>query len=160
VNAASFSVELLFTNSSQDALDFLVESVDSLPAATYSIVAVGAEADRWYRLVAGAFPDSLAAEAFLTGLRQRGRLATGAGATARTPFALLLDSASSDALARLRVEAYRGRGIPAYALRDSAQVWRVYAGAFPTETDAQLLQQQLTSQNIQSALVMRAGSTP
>lgn len=159
-NEAAFSVELLFTNSSQDALEYIAWSADSLPAATYSLVASGAEGDRWYRLVAGAFPDSGAAAAFVATLRQRGRVATGAGTIARTPFALLLDSASSDALAQLRVVAYRGRGIPAYALRDSAPVWRVYAGAFATEFDAQLLKQQLDSQNIQSALVTRAGSTP
>ncbi len=159
-NEASYSVELVFTNSNQDALEYLRQSSDSLPAATFSTVAVGAETDQWYRLLAGAFPDSATAQAFLLTLRQRGRLATGAGAIARTPFALVLDSASSDALAQLRVTAFRGRGIPAYALRDSAQVWRVYAGAFPTESDALLLKQQLDSQNIQSALVMRAGSTP
>lgn len=157
---AAYSVELLFTNSSQDALEYLLQSADSLPAATFSTVAVGAEAEPWYRLMAGAFPDSVAADAYLAELRRRGRLATGAGAIARTPFALLLDSASSEAVARVRVEAYRGRGIPAYVLRDAAQVWRVYAGAFPTEIEAQLHKQQLDSQNIQSALVMRAGSTP
>lgn len=157
---AIYSVELLFTNSSQDALDYLLLSADSLPAATFSTVAVGAEAEPWYRLISGAFPDSLAADAYLAELRRRGRLATGAGAIARTPFALLLDSASSEAVARVRVAAYRGRGVPAYVLRDSAQVWRVYAGAFATEIEAQLHKQQLDSQNIQSALVTRAGSTP
>lgn len=157
---ASYSVELLFTNSSQDALDYLLQSADSLPAATFSTVAVGAEAEPWYRLMTGAFPDSLAADAFLAELRQRGRLATGAGAIARTPFALLLDSATSEAVARVRVAAYREQGIPAYVLRDAAQVWRVYAGAFPTELEAQLHKRQLDSQNIQSALVVRAGSTP
>ena len=60
----------------------------------------------------------------------------------------------------MRVAAYRGRGIPAYLLRDSSLVWHVYAGAFSTEGDARLLKQQLDSLNIQSALVMRAGSTP
>ena len=159
-NEASYSVELLFTNSNQDAVTYLAQSDDSLPAATFSTVSLGADSDRWFRLVAGAFPDSVSAENFLALLRQRGRLTTGAGAIARTPFALLLDSASSDAIARVRVSAYRGRGIPAYLLRDSTNVWRVYAGAFPAESDAQLLKQQLDSLNIHSALVIRAGSTP
>lgn len=159
-DAAVYSVELVFTNSSQDALDYLFRLGDSLPAATFATIAVGAEAEPWYRLTAGAFPDSAAADAFLEQLRQRGHVATGAGAIARTPFALLLDSAVSDAVARVRVAAYRGRGIPAYVLRDPARVWRVYAGAFSTETEAQLLKRQLDSDNIQSALVRRAGSTP
>jgi len=157
---AAFSVELLFTNSSEDAVEYLAPAADTLPAATFSIVSIGPESDTWYRLIAGAFADSASADRYLTQLRAQGRLAPGAGTIARTPFALLLDSASSDALAQLRVSAYRGRGIPAYVLRDAAMVWRVYAGAFPSEGDAELLKRYLDSLNIQSALVMRAGSTP
>jgi hypothetical protein len=157
---AAFSVELLFTNSGEDAVSYLAPAADTLPAATFSIVSIGPESDAWYRLIAGAFPDSATADRYLTQLREQGRLATGAGTIARTPFALLLDSASSDALAQVRVAAYRGRGIPAYVLRDAAMVWRVYAGAFPAEGDSELLKRHLDSLNIQSALVMRAGSTP
>lgn len=157
---AAYSVELLFTNSNEDALRYLSPTEDSLPAATFSIVSRGPDSDHWYRLVAGAFPDSAAATAYLGRLRGAGRLPTGGGAIARTPFALLLDSASSDAIAQVRVSAYRGRGIPAYVLLDSTQMWRVYAGAFPTQDDATLLKQQLDSLNIQSVLVTRAGSTP
>jgi hypothetical protein len=108
--------------------------------------------------VSGAFRDSSAAEGFLATLRARGIVATGAGSVARTPFALLLDSASSNATSSMRVTAYRGRGIPAYALRDSLGVWRVYAGAFPSEADAALLKRQLDSLNIESILVTRVGS--
>lgn len=157
---AAYSVELLFTNSNEDALRYLSPSADSLPAATFSIVSRGPDSDHWYRLVAGAFPDSASAAAYLGRLRGGGRLPTGEGTIARTPFALLLDSASSDAIAQVRVSAYRGRGIPAYVLLDSTQMWRVYAGAFPTQDDARLLKQQLDSLNIQSVLVTRAGSTP
>lgn len=157
---AAFSVELLFTNSSEDAVAYLAPVADTLPAATFSIVTMGDSSDAWYRLIAGAFPDSGSAERYLRQLREEGRLATGAGTIARTPFALLLDSASSDVLAQVRVAAYRGRGIPAYVLRDAAMVWRVYAGAFPSEGDAQPLKQYLDGLNIQSALVTRAGSTP
>jgi len=159
-NEASFSVELLFTNSDQDALEYLGQSSDSLPAATFAPVVAGVDPSPWYRLVAGAFPDSSTADTFLQVLRQSGRVSVGGGAVARTPFALLLDSASSDALAQVRVSAYRGRGIPAYVLRDSVSTWRVYAGAFPTEPDAQWLKLTLDSLNIQSVLVTRTGSTP
>lgn len=158
-NEASYSVQLLFTNSNQDALDYLLQSSDSLPGATFSTQSEGADTDRWYRLLAGAFPDSTSADRFLQVLRARGAVTTGAGSVARTPFALLLDSASSYAMASLRVSAYRGRGIPAYVLRDSVGVWRVYAGAFAAEADAQLLQQQFDSLNIQSVLTTRTGST-
>ena len=158
-NEASYSVELLFLNSNQDALDYLLRSTDSLPGATFSTQSLGADTDRWYRLMAGAFPDSMSADRFLQTLRARGAVTSGAGSVARTPFALLLDSASSYAMASLRISAYRGRGIPAYVLRDSVGVWRVYAGAFAAEADAQLLKQQFDSLNIQSVLTTRTGST-
>ena len=158
-NEASYSVELLFLNSNQDALDYLLRSTDSLPGATFSTQSLGADTDRSYRLMAGAFPDSMSADRFLQTLRARGAVTTGAGSVARTPFALLLDSASSYAMASLRISAYRGRGIPAYVLRDSVGVWRVYAGAFAAEADAQLLKQQFDSLNIQSVLTTRTGST-
>jgi len=158
-NEASYSVELLFLNSNQDALDYLLRSTDSLPGATFSTQSLGADTDRWYRLMAGAFPDSMSADRFLQTLRARGDLTPRAGSVARTPFALLLDSASSYAMASLRISAYRGRGIPAYVLRDPVGVWRVYAGAFAAEADAQLLKQQFDSLNIQSVLTTRTGST-
>lgn len=158
-NEASYSVELLFLNSNQDALDYLLRSTDSLPGATFSTQSLGADTDRSYRLMAGAFPDSMSADRFLQTLRARGAVTSGAGSVARTPFALLLDSASSYAMASLRISAYRGRGIPAYVLRDSVGVWRVYAGAFAAEADAQLLKQQFDSLNIQSVLTTRTGST-
>lgn len=157
---AGFSVELVFTNSTEDALAYLAQYTDSLPAVTFAIHSISNDADRWYRILAGAFSDSSAASDYLRRLQRSGRLATGAGAVVRTPFALVLDSAASDALAQLRVSAFRGRQIPAYALRDSSNTWRIYAGAFATELDAALLQIQLDSLNIQSALVTRAGSTP
>jgi hypothetical protein len=157
---AAYGVELPpFTNSERDALDRLARYADSLPAATFSTTQTGSDSVRWYRIVSGAFPDSASAGAFLASLRDRGVVSTGAGSVTRTPFALLLDSASSDALSNLRVSAYRGRGIPAYALRDSLGVWRVYAGAFSAEVDAAFLKRQLDSLNIQSILVIRVGSS-
>ncbi len=39
---AAYSVELLFTNSNEDALRYLAPTADSLPAATFSIVSRGA----------------------------------------------------------------------------------------------------------------------
>ncbi|MFN8667856.1 MAG: hypothetical protein U0164_11835 [Gemmatimonadaceae bacterium] len=158
-NEATFSVELLFTSSNRDALDFVAQHGDSLPATTFSRVAVASDSTPWFRLVSGAFGDSASATAYLASLRDNGLVPTGAGSVGRTPFALLLDSATTDAMAQLRVSAFRGRGIPAYSLRASAQAWHVYAGAFSTEGDAQPLKLQLDSLNIQSALVMRAGST-
>lgn len=168
---ADYGVQLLFTNSFADANRYLRRTAPFLPAVTYAPVpmaprgapaadALSARVDSatWYRLVAGAFPDSSAAEGFLRALRASGRLRTGAGSVVHAPFALLVDSAQSDTVARVRLSAYRSRGVPAYALRDSAGTVRIYAGAFATERDGDRLRLRLDSLNIQSVLARRTGS--
>jgi hypothetical protein len=154
---AAWSVEFLFTNSESDAIARSTSVSDSFPAATLSAPVVGADSTTWHRLVSGAFSDSLSAENFLASLRSRGVLATG-GVVLYTPFAFLLDSALDNTIASVRVSAYRGRGIPAYALRDTAGVWRIYAGAFAAAADGALLKKRLDSLNIQSTLLVRVGS--
>lgn len=168
---AGYGVQLLFTNSFANANRYLQRTAPFLPALTYAPVpmaprgapaadSLSARADSatWYRLVAGAFPDSAAAEGFLQALRASGRLRTGAGSVVHAPFALLVDSAQSDTVARVRLSAYRSRGVPAYALRDSAGTVRIYAGAFATERDGHRLRLRLDSLNIQSVLARRTGS--
>lgn len=155
---AGFAVQLLFLNSIQDAHDILSRATDSLPAATFAIVRPAADSVNWYRFVVGAFPDSDAAESFLDSARARGLVEAGAGTVVHTPFALLLDSAQSETVAAVRRAAYQGRGIPAYALRDTAGTWRIYAGAFTSAEDGALLKRQLDSLNIQSVLATRTGS--
>jgi hypothetical protein len=155
---AAWSVELLFSNSEVDALARAAGLADSVPATTFSAPVVGADSTTWQRLVGGAFSDSLSAENFLASLRTRGHVAPDGGVVLYTPFAFLLDSAQDGTLAAVRVTAYRGRGIPAYALRDSVGWWRVYAGAFGSLGDASHLRQRLDSLNIQSTLLTRVGS--
>jgi hypothetical protein len=155
---AAWSVEFLFTNSEADAMARAASVADSLPAATFSAPVIGADSAAWHRLVSGAFPDSLSAERFLALLRARGALTSG-GVVLYTPFAFLVDSVLDGSLLPVKIGAYRGRGIPAYALRDSVGVWRIYAGAFATATDGALLKRRLDSLNIQSTLAVRVGST-
>ena len=155
---ADFAVQLLFLNSAQDANDILARATDSLPAATFAIVRPASDSVNWYRFVVGAFPDSDAAESFLDSARTRGLVGAGAGTVVHAPYALLLDSAQSEAVAAVRRAAYQGRGIPAYSLRDSTGSWRIYAGAFTSADDGALLKRQLDSLNIQSVLAKRTGS--
>ena len=156
---AAWSAELRYLNSRADAVALVAALRDSFPAVTLADVASGADSLPWYRVVLGAFSDSVSAENFLAPLRSRGMLPASGGAVSYTPYALLVDSASSSAMARLRVTGYLGRGLPAYALHDSL-VWRIYVGAFTETAGASRLRLELDSLNIQSALVVRAGSTP
>ena len=156
---AAWSTEIRFLNSRTDAEAAVTALLDSFPAATFAEIHPAADSASWYRVLLGAFSDSLSAESFLASLRTRGTVPAGGGSVTHVPFALLVDSASDNAMARLRVSGYQGRGLPAYALRDSATTWHIYVGAFPEAADANRLKTQLDSLNIQSALVVRAGST-
>ena len=156
---AAWSAELRYLNSRLDAQALVQAFVDSFPAATFAAVQTAADSTPWYRVLLGAFSDSLSAESFLVALRTRGTVPLAGGSVSHTPYAFLVDSASSPDMARLRITLYQGRGLPAYALRDTASVWHVYVGAFGTSAEAGPLQRELDSLNIQSALVVRAGST-
>lgn len=156
---AAWSTELLFTNSETDALTRAQGLADSLPATTFSDMQSTADSATWYRVMGGAFSDSISAENFLALLRSRGTIPAAGGTVIHTPYALLVDSAQENALARIRVSAYYGRGLPAYTLRDSSGWWRVYVGAFSQGADAERQRARLDSLNIQSTLVVRVGST-
>lgn len=156
---AAWSAELLFTNSSQDALARSQEFSESLPAATYSDLPTDSDSAAWYRVITGAFPDSISAENFLVLLRNRGVIPETGGGVVHTPFALVVDSTLEPEGAKGRVSAYQARGLPAYALRDAQGWWRIYVGAYSQGAEAQRQQQRLDSLNIQSTLVVRVGST-
>lgn len=156
---AAWSAELRFINSRIDAAALVSSLSDSMPGPTFAPVRMAGEGSVWYRVLSGAFSDSLSAENFLAALRTRGVVPADGGAVTHTPFALLVDSASDNAMARVKIAGYQGRQLPAYALRDSTDRWRIYVGAFTEGRDADPLRLVLDSLNIQSTLVVRVGST-
>lgn len=155
---AGYAVQFLYLNSAQEANTILAQNKDSLPAATITMLRPATDSVPWYGFIVGAFPDSASAQSFLSLARTRGLLPPSAGRVVHTPFALLVDSAQSESMAAVRRSAYQGRGIPAYTLRDSSGMWRIYAGAFASESDGASLKRQLDSLNIQSVMVTRTGS--
>ncbi|MBK8248835.1 MAG: hypothetical protein IPK85_15745 [Gemmatimonadetes bacterium] len=156
---AAWVAELRFLNSRSDAQALVTTLGDSLPGATFAPVKMPGDSATWYHVVLGAFSDSVSAENFLAALRTRGVVPSAGGGVTHTPFALLVDSALDNAMARVKVAGYHGRQLPAYALRDSAAVWRIYVGAFAAGADAASFKHDLDSLNIQSTLVVRVGST-
>lgn len=156
---AAWSAELLFTNSPDDALARAQQLGESLPAATYSDLPTDSASATWYRVITGAFPDSISAENFLALLRNRGTIPETGGGVVHTPFALVVDSTLDQNAAKVRVSAFFVRGLPAYALRDAGGWWRIYVGAFSQGAEARRQKQRLDSLNIQSTLVVRVGST-
>ncbi len=156
---AAWSTELLFTNSESDALSRSREFAGMMPATTYSATAGSSDSATWYRVTGGAFPDSISAENFLVVLRGRGVIGPTAGTVIHAPYALVVDSTREASMSQLRVLAYNGRGLPAYALRDSTGWWRIYIGAFSEGPAAVRQQRFLDSLDIQSTLSVRVGST-
>lgn len=154
-----WTVELLFTNAEADAAQRVALLGDSLPATTYVLVP-GTDSTMWFRVLSGAFSDSLSAAAFLASRRESGDLSPESGLVTRAPIALLLDSTSDVSLARVRLASFRARGIPAYSLRGGTGIWRIYAGAFSLDSLAAPLQERLNSFNISSVLAVREGSSP
>ncbi len=156
---AAWSTEIRFFNSRSDALALVNALGDTVPAPTFALAPTPGDSTLWYRVILGAFSDSLSAENFLSSLRARGSIPASGGAVTHTPFALLVDSASDNVMARVRISGYLGRGLPAYSLRDSSNVWRIFVGAFTEAADANRFKLELDSLNIQSTLVVRVGST-
>ena len=56
-----------------------------------------------------------------------------------------------------RVSAYQNRGLPVYALSLGNGTGRIYAGAFQTPTEANLLYDDMKAAGIQTSLVFRTG---
>lgn len=156
---AAWSTEIRFFNSRSDALSLVTALGDTVPAPTFALAPTPGDSTSWYRVLLGAFSDSLSAENFLASLRARGSIPPTGGAVSHTPYALLVDSASDNVMARVRISGYLGRGLPAYSLRDSSNVWRIFVGAFSEAADANRYKLELDSLNIQSTLVVRVGST-
>lgn len=155
--AASFGIEVAALNTQSGAILRLQSDAAKLPAATYAPSVLGADSALWFRVVAGAYAERAAADSVLAALRARGILEPGTGTVVRAPFALLLDADVMRDNAPALVGAYLGREVPAYALVQPDGSARIYAGAFATPEDAELLASTLRAKGITSSVVYRTG---
>lgn len=155
---AQWSVEIGNVNTMTGAMARVRQALDSLPTPTFVPNQAGGSRVTWYRLLAGAFSTSAAAESLLTALRDRGTLALGAGRVVQAPLAWQLEEGVTDDLLPARLFAWRQQGLPAYALIDANGVTRVYVGAFASEAEARLLSPVLDSLNLYATLANRVGS--
>jgi cell division septation protein DedD len=106
---------------------------------------------QWYRVFLGALPDGASARAELERALAEGLVVE--GTVRETPWALHLGShptpeAADEELARLARS-----GVSAYALGDGPV--HLYAGAFETAGDAELLNRELRDRGFEAALVRR-----
>lgn len=155
---ADWTILLASVNSTQGAMLRVAQVVDSMPSATYSPTLPTQGGAWWYRVVVGAFPDSVAADSVLVALRQLGKVPAGSGRVIATPYALLLSDSVSEADAVRRIREMHLGNLPAYALLLRPGRARLYVGAFDSEAAALPLKASLDSLNLQTTIVKRVGS--
>lgn len=152
---APFGVVLITFNTQAGALLELSRNSNTLRAGTFTPVLI--RGTPWFRVVAGAYPDSAAAVALLDTLRSRGASDAGRSVIERFPYALLIERDVADAAVAAKISALKARNVPAYALAQRNNTARVYAGAFRSPAEAVRLYEDLKSAGIQTSLVYRTG---
>lgn len=150
-----FGIALVTFNTQAGALLELRRNSASLRAGTFTPVLI--RETPWYRVVAGAYPDSASAAALLDTLRARGASDAGRALIEKFPYALLVERDVPDSAVASRVSTYQARGLPVYALLQSDGTARVYAGAFKAPEEAASLYEALRAARIPTSLVYRTG---
>jgi len=160
-DAAAYSVEILAANTAEGANFELQRHGAMMPAATISAVPIGETEAIWYKVYAGAFTDSAAAEQLLRSLRRRGVVPDSAGAVVRAPLALRVDSVPPQggvgARTREKLQGYSAKGLAIYALRQSDGSARLYSGAFATPAQSSLAATALRVAGLTPVLEYRTG---
>jgi hypothetical protein len=162
--ASAYAVEILAANTSEGANFEMNRHGAQMPAATVSLVPIGDTEATWYKVHAGAYTDSSAAEVLLQTLRRRRIVSDSAGSIVRVPYALVVDSVSAQAgmSARVRekIRDLSSRGVHAYALMQEDGSARVYAGAFDRPDQSSLAATALRVAGLAPVLEYRKGRIP
>jgi hypothetical protein len=154
-SVAPYGIALVTFNTQAGALLELARNGATLRAGTFTPILI--RETPWFRVVAGAYPDSASAAALLDTLRARGTSDAGRAVIERFPYALLIERSVPDSAVSSRVSALQTRGLPVYALLQADGTARVFAGAFKTPGEATLLYDALKTSGIQTSLVYRTG---
>jgi hypothetical protein len=154
-SVAPYGIVLVTFNTQAGALLELQRNSATLRAGTFTPVFI--RETPWFRVVAGAYLDSASAAALLDTLRARGTSDAGRAVIDRFPYALLVERDVPDSAVASRVSVYQTRGLPVYALLQSDGTARLFAGAFTTPEEANLLFDALRSSGVSTSLVYRTG---
>jgi len=152
---APYAIALVTFNTRAGALLELERNGATLRAGTFTPILI--RETPWFRVVAGAYPDSASAAALLDTLRARGTSDAGRAVIEQFPYALLVERAVSDTAVGSKIYAYQSRGIPVYGLMQSDGTARLFAGAFKTPNEATLLFDALKASGVATTLVKRTG---
>jgi hypothetical protein len=157
--ATAFGVEIAkFSTPTGALMRVRNELPKATPAATFGVVAIGADATLWYRVIAGAAPTRSAADSTLAALRTTKAVDDpAAGAVVSVPFAFRLEAGVAPAAADSVAGGFRARGVPAYALLQDDSTATIYAGAFESADQAALFTTYLRGLGVEPALTYRLG---
>jgi hypothetical protein len=160
--AAAWAVEIAkFSTPTGALLRVRDELPGNAPGATFGVVAIGADATLWYRVIAGAASTRAAADSTLAALRTGKAIDDpAAGAVVNAPFAFRLASDVAAASAASIAAQFVTRGVPAYALLQDDGTATIYAGAVETADQAALFMTYLRAAGVEPALTYRIGRTP
>lgn len=154
-SAAVYAVALTNANTQGGAILNLQENGRNVPAATYAPILISGVP--WFRVLAGAYPDSISADSLRVRLRARGLLDARSGTLVRVPFAFLLDSGVAADSVPAVIRRYTTQDLPAYPLFKSDGTARVYAGAFESPAQAAMYADALRAAGISPVLAYRIG---
>jgi len=152
---APFGIALVTFNTQAGALLELQRNGTTLRAGTFTPVLI--RETPWFRVVAGAYPDSASAAALLDTLRARGTSDAGRAVIERFPYALLVERDVPDSAIGTRLAVFQSRGLPVYALLQTDGTARLYAGAFKAPAEATLLFDAMKTSGVPTSLVYRTG---
>jgi hypothetical protein len=152
---APYGIALVTFNTQAGALLELTRNGATLRAGTFTPILI--RETPWFRVVAGAYPDSATAAALLDTLRARGSTDAGRAVIEQFPYALLVERDVPDSAVSARVSVYQNRQLPAYALQQGDGSARIYVGAFKDPDEATLLYDAMKTAGIQTSLVYRTG---
>jgi hypothetical protein len=152
---APYGIRLISFNTQAGALLELQRNGATLRAGTFTPVLI--RESPWFRVVAGAYPDSASAAALLDTLRARGMSDAGRAVIDRFPYALLVERDVPDTAVASRVSRFQTRGLPVYALLQSDGTARLFAGAFQTPEEAKPLSDAMRAAGVRTSLVYRTG---
>lgn len=153
--ASAFAVELMAANTQTGAILKLQNDGKNLPVPTFSPIL--SQGSRWFKVIAGAYPDRAGADSLLVDLRRRHLLDARSGTVVRVPFAFLIDSGVPATAVPGMVATYANHGDPVYALRQSNGTAWLLAGAFESPEQAALYAESLRSSGKTPTLVYRKG---
>jgi len=157
--ASAYAIEIAKFSTPTGALMRVRDELPkTAPAATFGVVAIGADQTLWYRVIAGATGNRAAADSALVALRTTKAIDDpAAGAIVSVPLAFRLQAGVAPGSVASVAAGYLARGVPAYALLQDDGTATLYAGAFETADQAALFTTYLRAAGIEPALTYRLG---